>query len=445
MHAKRALKVLPLTLVLAAACVPSEAPDPIVPKPTFACAPDNGGIALPDGFCAVIFADDLGRARHLTVAANGDVYVSRQASRRRNDEGEIVVDSPGGVVALRDGDGDGVAEIQESVNEISGTGVTLYGDYLYYASTTEVWRTRRAPDELVPGGLPELVVGGFPQQGQHASKPFTFDDEGGLYVTVGSPSNACQESMRTPGSLGADPCEQLDLQAGIWRFDADRLGQSQSADGYRYAAGIRNAMGLDWNHAVGELYAIQHGRDSLFDLWGDLFTLEQSAELPAEELFVVGDGDDFGWPYCYFDPSTETKVLAPEYGGDGVVSGRCADVGAPIAAFPAHWAPNDLLFYSRGTFPHRYEGGAFIAFHGSWNRMPFPQAGYRVVFVPFDRGLPSGEYETFAEGFTGAEEIKQPGEADHRPGGLAQGPDGSLYIADDRGGRIWRVRSTVVE
>jgi glucose/arabinose dehydrogenase len=162
-------------------------------------------------------------------------------------------------------------------------------------------------------------------------------------------------------------------------------------------------------------------------------------------LFRILDGDDFGWPYCYFDPSTQAKVLAPEYGGDGVEVGRCADVGAPIAAFPAHWAPNDLLFYAAGTFPQRYEGGAFIAFHGSWNRMPFPQAGYRVVFVPFAGGLPSGEYETFAEGFTGAEEIKQPGEADHRPGGLAQGPDGSLYIADDRGGRIWRVRGTVVE
>lgn len=449
MLANRAHKTLSVLLVLAAACAPSDAPEVTsrvaVPVPTFPCAPDNGGIALPAGFCATVFADDIGQARHLTVAANGDVYVSRQVSRRRDAEGEIVADSPGGVVALRDADGDGVAEIREDVNELAGTGIALHDGYLYYASTTEIWRVARAADELIPGGVPELVVGGFPQQGQHASKPFTFDDEGNLYVTVGAPSNACQDSMRTPGSPGTDPCAQLDLQAGIWRYAADVLGQEHGPDAHRYGTGIRNAMGLDWNHATGELYVMQHGRDSLEGLWGDLFTLEQSAETPAEEMFRISDGDDFGWPYCYWDTATGQRVVAPEYGGDGVDVGRCAEVAATIAAFPAHWAPNDLLFYSGGTFPARYEDGAFIAFHGSWNRMPFPQAGYRVAFVPFADGLPSGDYESFADGFTGAAEIKQPGEADHRPGGLAQGPDGSLYIADDFGGRVWRVRAVVAE
>lgn len=440
MPANRAHKTLPVLLVLAAACAPGD-----TPAPTFPCADDNGGITVPDGFCATVFADDLGRARHLTVAANGDVYVTRQPSRRRNDEGEIVFDSPGGVVALRDADGDGVAEIQEGVNEVAETGIGLHDGYLYYASATEIWRVARAAGELVPGGVPELVVGGFPEQGQHASKPFTFDAAGNLYVTVGAPSNACQESMRTPGSMGTYPCPQLELQAGIWQFDAAGTGQMHGADGSRYATGIRNAMGLDWNHATGGLYAIQHGRDSLEGLWGDIFTLEDSAETPAEEMFRISDGDNFGWPYCYYDTATGQKVLAPEYGGDGVEVGRCANVAATIAAFPAHWAPNDLLFYSGGTFPERYEGGAFIAFHGSWNRMPYAQEGYRVVFVPFANGLPAGDYESFADGFTGAGEIKTPGEANHRPGGLAQGPDGSLYVADDRGGRVWRIRAVLAE
>jgi len=436
MLANRAHQTLPVLFVLAAACAPSAAP-----APSFGCADDDGGITLPDGFCATVFADDLGRARHLAVAANGDVYVTRQASRRRDDEGELVVDAPGGVLALRDGDGDGVADTQEDVNELAGTGIALHGGYLYYASTTEIWRVARAAGELIPGGVPELVVGGFPQQGQHASKPFTFDGEGNVYVTVGAPSNACQESMRTPGSPGTYPCPQLDLQGGIWRFDATATGQVHGTDGQRYATGIRNAMGLDWNHETGELYAMQHGRDSLFDLWDDMFTLERSAEVPAEEMFRISSGDNFGWPYCYYDPVSEEKVLAPEYGGDGVEVSRCADVGSPIAVFPAHWAPNDLLFYSGGTFPQHYEGGAFIAFHGSWNRMPYAQAGYQVTFQPFADGLPAGEYEVFADGFTGADEIKMPGEAEHRPGGLAQGPDGSLYVADDRGGRVWRIRA----
>ena len=424
--------------VTEAAVAPVDAPD-------FTCAEDNGGITLPAGFCAVVFADELGVTRHIAIAANGDAYVSSRPMRRRDDSGEIVVDNPGGVVALRDADGDGLAETVAQVNEVAGTGIALHEGYLYYASTTEIWRVARAPGELLPSGTPELIVGGFPSQGQHASKPFAFDGEGNLYVTVGAPSNACQEEMRKAGSPGLDPCPQLELQAGIWRFAGDVAGQMHGTDGERYGIGIRNAMGLDWDHGENALYAMQHGRDSLFDLWGDLFTTDQSAEIPAEEMFRVSPGADFGWPYCYFDPIAGRKVLAPEYGGDGVEAGACADMAATIAHFPAHWAPNDLLFYSGGSFPARYEGGAFIAFHGSWNRAPFPQQGYNVVYQPFADGSPAGDFEVFAAGFSGVEEITTPGQAAHRPTGLGQGPDGSLYVVDDRGGRVWRIRATSVE
>ena len=112
----------------------------------------------------------------------------------------------------------------------------------------------------------------------------------------------------------------------------------------------------------------------------------------------------------------------------------------PIFAFPGHWAPNALLFYTGDQFPARYKNGAFIAFHGSWNRAPEKQKGYKVVFVPFLKGKPSGAYEVFADGFMGADEIASPGEAKYRPCGLAQGPDGSLYISDSVKGNIWKIK-----
>ena len=129
--------------------------------------------------------------------------------------------------------------------------------------------------------------------------------------------------------------------------------------------------------------------------------------------------------------------LAPEYGGDGEKLGECADKLGPVADYPAHWAPNALTFYGGEAFPEAYRGGAFIAFHGSWNRSPEPQQGYNVVFQPFSNGKPSGDYEIFADGFAGPR--KEPGTARHRPSGVAVGADGALYVSDDTGGRVWRV------
>lgn len=433
-----------LLTALAVASVACAGTDPSAsvqsaPAADFPCDADNGGLTLPDGFCATVFADEVGAVRHLAVSASGDLFAASRPSYERTDEGRQMT-SPGGVRALRDADGDGKAELVETVNEVAGTGIALHDGYLYYSSTTEVFRVPIADGELMPSAEPESVVSGFPDQSQHASKPMAFDRAGNMFVTVGGPSNACQESMRTPGSPGLDPCPQRDVQAGIWRFDAAAGGQTQ-ADGVRYASGIRNGLAMTWNDRAGALFALQHGRDSLHDLWGEMYTLEQSAELPAEEMFRIDEGDDFGWPYCYYDHIKDAKVLAPEYGGDGTTQGRCADVAQTLLAFPGHWAPNALMFYTDGSFPERYDGGAFIAFHGSWNRMPFPQQGYNVVFVPFVDGAPAGEYEVFADGFAGMEEINLQ-EAQHRPTGLAQGPDGSLYISSDfRRGRIWRVRA----
>jgi glucose/arabinose dehydrogenase len=392
------------------------------------CDPKDGGLTLPDGFCATVVADSLGPTRHLTVADNGDVYAAVRE-----------VTNGGGVVALRDTDGDYKADRTEYfVEEAGGTGIGLRNGHLYFGPDTAIWRYQRAGGELVPSGDKEIVVSGFPEQGQHAVKPFDFDGNGHLYVNVGAPSNACMEETRTKGSPGMDPCPLLDEHAGIWRYETNATGQSHSPDA-RYASGIRNAVALTWNDAARSLYVAQHGRDQLHSFFPDLYSQKENAELPAEEFFKVDEGDDFGWPYCYYDWRTETKVLGPEYGGDGETVGRCDQFEDPIQAFPGHWGPNAVLFYDGAQFPEKYQNGAFIAWHGSWNRAPLPQEGYKVTFTPFDGDRPAGDYEVFADGFTGVDTLRSPGNAEHRPTGLAVGPDGGLYVSDDENGTIWRI------
>jgi glucose/arabinose dehydrogenase/mono/diheme cytochrome c family protein len=389
---------------------------------------DNGGLTLSPGFAALKVVEDLGRARHLVVADNGDIYVAL-----RN------MSKGAGTVALRDSTGDGRADVVSYFGSVSGTGIKLYENYLYFGSDTAIVRYPMIQGSLVPGEDYEIVATGFPHERQHAAKPFDFDGEGNMYVTVGAPSNACMEQMRTMGSPGMDPCPILDYAGGIWRFSANSLNQDHLTDGHRYSTGIRHAVALCWNPVANALYAVQHGRDQLHQFFPEMYDQQAGAELPAEEFLKLADGADFGWPYCYYDPFTETKVLAPEYGGDRTITGRCEQKTDPIMAFPGHVAPNDLLFYTGDQFPERYRHGAFIAFHGSWNRAPLEQEGYYVVFVPFRDGLPSGEWEVFADGFSGKSSILNPGDAEHRPTGLAQGPDGSIYISDSRKGTVWRI------
>jgi len=295
------------------------------------------------------------------------------------------------------------------------------------------------PDQLVPSNEPETVVSGFPEQSQHAAKPITFDNSGNMYVNIGGPSNACQKEMRTPGSPGMDPCPQLEKHGGIWQYDANETGQKAYEDGKRYVTGIRNAVALDWNNSVNQLYVVQHGRDQLHSLWPDYYTQEENASQPAEEFFQGNEGDNFGWPYTYYNWKKNQKMKSPEYGGDGTTPAESGKYEDPIMAFPGHWAPNDLYFYEGSQFPSKYQNGAFIAFHGSWNRAPEPQQGYKVVFVPFDGEKPSGDYEEFANGFAGQDTLRSPGNAQYRPMGFATHPDGSLFISDSQQGKIWRV------
>lgn len=394
-----------------------------------ACEPDNGGITLPDGFCALVVADKLGAARHLEVAPNGDLFVAIRNQPKL----------PGGIVALRDTNGDGRADVQERFGDDGGTGIKLHNGYLYFARDTAVVRYRLKPGALRPEGPPEVIATLREQRG-HPAKGLAFDGKGGLYVNVGAPSNACQSADRKPGVPGQDPCPLLEKHGGVWKFDENRLGQSQEEGGRRYATGMRQNFAMAWHPTAGGLYLVQHGRDQLDTLWPDKFTAEQNAELPSEEFLKVDEGADFGWPYCYHDWQQGKRVLMPEYGGDGRTVGRCDKYPAPLLGFPGHWAPNALIFYTGRQFPEKYRGGAFVAFHGSWNRAPLPQGGYNVAFVPFTGGKPAtGKFEIFADGFAGKTPLMDRNEARYRPSGLAQGPDGSLYIGEDRTGRIWRV------
>ena len=399
---------------------PTEVP---VPDPDPSC---DRSITVPEGLCARIYHEGVGAARHLTVAPNGDVFVAI-----RNQGGQR-----GGVVALRDTDGDGRADQTQAWGEDGGSGIALGDGTLYFATNTAVLRYALPAGSLTPSGSPETIVSGLLADRNHASKSIALHPDGSIFVGIGSPSNACQRIPRTAGEPGKDPCGELTYRAGIWRFSTDRTDQRQ-ADGERFSTGVRNAGAIALHPGTDELYAVIHGRDQLRELWPEFYSAEDGSEKPSEEFALIEEGSDFGWPYCYHDPGNNSKVLAPEYGGDGVEVGRCADMDMPAIGLPAHWAPNALAFTTGGSLPEPYRNGAFVAFHGSWNRTPF-QAGYNVVWIPFEGDRPTGEWSVFADGFAGGE-ISRSIQADHRPTGVAVGPDGSVYVSDSLSGRIWKI------
>ncbi|CAN5620708.1 hypothetical protein BH23ACI1_BH23ACI1_28150 [soil metagenome] len=398
----------------------------------------DAGLVLPDGFEAIVVADGVGPARQLVVNSNGDIYVKL---RRVHDDG--------GLVALRDTNGDGRADIIERFGVYpqegnAETSVKIHGGYLYFSTNLHLYRYPLVPGQLLPD-TSRLETVQFDEHAhgvhQHQAKSITFDDRGRMFVAFGAPSDACQEPDRTPGVAGQDPCPELVDHGGIWVFDANKLNQKQ-ADGSRYATGLRSVVGMDWNPTDGQLYALQHGRDYLFRQWPEYYSRWDSALLPSEEFVRATEGANFGWPFCYYDQIRGQKLLNPEYGGDGNMVGRCKEFDDPIIGFPGHYAPNGLLFYRGDQFPEHYRNGAFIAFHGSTIRNPYSQAGYFVAFVPYRNGRMADEWEVFANGFAGVDPIINTSDAAHRPMGLAVGPDGSLYISDTVKGKIWRVRYT---
>jgi glucose/arabinose dehydrogenase/mono/diheme cytochrome c family protein len=400
--------------------------------------PDDGGITLPEGFRALVFADDLavdkrvGRSREnlrgLAVSPDGDVYGKGMF---------------GNIWAMRDTNSDGRADlIREFGAGDGGTHIQFHNGYLYHSSRTTVYRHKHLPGELVPSGPAEVVVRDLPAQRDHNSKAFAFDESGHLLVEVGSPFNAYSKGDRQRGASAftREEVEQhQQAHGGFWRFDAAKLNQTQ-ADGTRFSTGHRHSLALAWHPVSKNFFMTMMGRDNLNIVAPNYYDELDNAERVAEEFHILKEGANLGWPYSYWDPIKKGRMASPEYGGDNRKRDENPAYAKPLIAFPAHWAPMQMCLYSGTQFPERYRGGMFLAFHGSWNRAPRPQAGYKVVFIPFDaQGMPAGRWEDFAEGFPGVEYFINTRDARYRPCGVAVGPDGSLYISETERGRIWRV------
>ena len=402
---------------------------------------DNGGLFLPQGFEAVTVVDSIGRTRHITVSDQGDIY----AQLGRSEDGK-------GTIALRDNDQDGKADSIVHFGDYidkgrSATGITIHNGYLYVSTKKNIYRNKLTKGELVPTSKTEVVLTDMdPGVGRnwHTTKPVAFDDKGKMYVPFGSPSDACQDKEQfgpvgIPEGTGLDPCPELENHAGIWRFDADKIGLTQK-DGYKFATGIRSVVGMEWNPKDHSLYGIGNGIDNFHTIFPKVFTPWQAAVLPSEKLMKITEGSNYGWPYAYYDQIQKKNVLQPGYGGDGKIVGIASEFDIPVIGFPGHWAPMDVMFYHGDQFPKRYNNGAFVAFHGSTDRAPYPMAGFIVCFVPFDEdGNSTGEWEVFADGFAGIEVVKNTSDAVYRPMGLATGPDGSIYISESNKGKIWRI------
>ena len=381
-------------------------------------------LKAPEGFSVAEIGKNLGAVRHLTVAKNGDLYANRS----------VVKEGGKGIIMLRDKNQDGTIDEQKEFGDVPGTGILARGNYLYAATNSGVNRYALNDNhEVIDVNNPEKIIAGLKDMGQDNAKPFTIDGDNNLYVTVGSWNDACRDKETKKGMI---PCTVLDSAGGIWKFNADKLNQTY-ADGTRYATGLKNAVGITWNFKTNSLFATDHGRGGLSNFYPDLFTKKQNDELPSETFYELKENDDAGWPSTYYDHQKNKRVLAPEYGGDGekITDEKFVE---PIVGFPAHLGPNDVLFYTGDMFPERYKNGAFIAFH---NQSKEIKKGFFVAFVPFKNGKPDGDWEIFLDNFAGMD-LANPTEGGglkHRPCGLAEGPDGALYIADDFGGSIFKV------
>jgi glucose/arabinose dehydrogenase len=387
------------------------------------CAADNGGITLPAGFCASVFADRVGEARQIAVTPMGRVFIA----------------TDGHVLALFDANDDGVAEQRTMFGDVGGNGIAWQGGGLFVAANDRIVRYAMPDGTSTPSSATPVVVAvGLPATGDHPAKTVAILGTA-MYVNIGSPSNACQVANRELRSPGKNPCPELETRAGVWKFDANGKDQKQCCATH-IATGMRNTNALAIEPGTGTLWGAINGRDQMHENWPDRYSEAQDQQLPAEEVVAVTPGTDRGWPYCYYDAGAHQMKLAPEYGGDGSIQGRCASIAPPPVALPAHAAPLAMVFVTGTQFPAAYRSGAFIANHGS--RFSGTKAGdlhgYDVEFVPFSNGQPTGEVQAFATGFD-AGHRPLPDAAPHRPVGLAMMPDGSLLIGDDQGGRIWRV------
>ncbi len=246
-----------------------------------ACPDDDSGLTLPVGFCATVFADDIGHARHMVVARTGVIYVNTWSGRYYGDD---TPHAGGFLVALQGKAGSGKASVQQRFGETvqtggtGGTGIGLYKDWLYAETNDRIVRYSLSTGAIVPSNSFETIVSGLPLGGDHPMHPFIINAQGSLYVDVATATNSCQAKNRTLKSPGLSPCTELETRGGIWRYDASKTNQTFSP-AERFATGIRNGEGFAIDPA-GRLFVTQHGRDQLHANWPDLYKAEEEATLP---------------------------------------------------------------------------------------------------------------------------------------------------------------------
>lgn len=338
----------------------------------------TAGLHLPSGFHATIFASSLNGPRFIAFAPDGVLYVAER--------------STGSIVAFPDPNHTGAAT--KRVVVASGltdpTSLAFANGMLYVGERTRVTRFAWGPGEQVSNK--QVIVNDLPDNGNHVTRTVLIGPDGKLYVSIGSSCNVCNET---------DP-----HRASVWVYPLD------GGSGRRYAYGLRNAVGLAVNPWNNQIWATNNGRDLLGD------------NTPPETVYALQDGGNYGWPRCHAG-----DIVDPDFGH----AGDCNGVIPPLVKMQAHSAPLGLAFYNASQFPQQYHG-LFIAFHGSWNRST--PTGYKVVFVPLDsQGNVAGQPQDFATGWLDLRHNTAVG----RPVGLVVGPDGALYLSDDKAGLVYRI------
>ena len=249
---------------------------------------DDSGLKLPTGFCATVFADGIGHARHMVVAPNGVLYVNTWSGRYY---GNDTPHTGGFLVALQDKNGSGKADVVERFGETvqtgghGGTGIGMYKASIYAESNDQIVRYSLPAGSIVPSGSAETIVSGLPLSGDHPMHPFIISAQGKMYVDVATPTNSCQLKNRQLESPGENPCTELETRGGVWLYDANKTNQTFSP-AERYATGIRNAEGFAID-SRGRIFVTQHGRDQLHANWPNVYKPEQEATLPSEELLLL--------------------------------------------------------------------------------------------------------------------------------------------------------------
>jgi glucose/arabinose dehydrogenase len=377
-------------------------------------------LRVPEGFCASVYADDVGPARHIAVVPNGDVYVATWREGQRS----------GGVVALRDSNGDGRADLRRRFGPEGGSGIATRGQSLWFATWGQVLRYDLSTDSLGPAAEPEVVVTGLPAL-EHGARSIAVDSIGHLFVNIGVSSNACERDYPSRDFRGQMPCRELGNSGGIWVFDARGTQQLPTLQ-RRFATGLRHTIALAVNPLDGRLYGAPHGIDHLDRWWPSAgYSALDAANVPAETMFRIDSAGDYRFPYCLFDPRAGAMKVAPAYLGEANAP-ACDSAPVPVATFAAHSAPMAIAWSVGPRFSPDYAGAAFIALHGSLFHAPDKPRGYSVKAI-----MPgTGEIRDFAVARS------RLGSTSARPSGLAFLPDGSLLIADDYGKRIWIVRRT---